>query len=215
LFVNPGQKTWAYPTEVDLAQTGPTTFEYDDDIEITHPGTNLTLFASKGIENGESDPFDVVVGNAVKWQILAPGEVSDPGLATDTTGKHGSASVTAGDPENYTINICDKWWNPATGTQTPSLETTDPFGHLPATPVVGANSIELRTAGSRYVKVYGGGLTLTDSSKVTVNPGEATQLLLLCPGEVDLPGDNATSGSLGKYGDLEDATLGSKYLVEI
>jgi len=212
LFVNPDTKQWVYPTEVYLGDD----FVFDSLIEITHPGTGVRLFASKGAETGESEPFDVVEGDPNRWQIIAPGEVPDSGLATDTTGKHGSASVTAGDPENYTINICDKWWNPVTGSQTPSLETTDPFGHLPATPVVGANSIELRTAGSRYVKVYGGGLTLADSSKVTVEAGTVEHLLMLCPEESWVPGDDSTDNYLpGKENDAADAFLGTPYTVNV
>ncbi|MEA3310738.1 MAG: hypothetical protein U9Q76_00795, partial [candidate division WOR-3 bacterium] len=215
LFVKPGQKTWAYPTEVDLTQTGPTTFEYDDSIQITHPGTNLKLFASKGIENGESDPFNVVVGAPNRWQILAPGEVPDSGLATDTTGKHGSAVVIAGGDSTYTINICDKWWNPVTGSQTPNLETTDPFGYLPATPVVGANSIELRRAGTQTLTVSGGGL-LEDVSNVAVGAGTVEYLLMLCPEESWVPGDDSTDNYLpGKENDAADAFLGTPYTVNV
>lgn len=208
----PDNKRWISPTSTPLDASGSATVS---NAEITHPGTGLKIYVAGAISGESAESFDVVAGDPNRWQILAPCEVPDPGLATSTTGKHGSAVVIAGGDSTYTINICDKWWNPATGGQTPSIETTDPFGHLPATPVVGANSIELRTAGSRYVKVYGGGLTLADSSKVTVNPGEATQLLLICPGEISLPGDDSATKSPGKYGDPEDATLGSKYLVEI
>jgi len=207
--ISEGNQQWVYPTRVNLP--------YNNKIEITRPGNGFRLLA-RGAQDDTSEAFDVVVGDPNRWQILAPGEVPDSGLATSTIGKHGSAAVTAGDPENYTISICDKWWNPVTGSQTPSLETTDPFGHLPATPVVGGNSIELRTAGSRYVKVYGGGLTLADSSKVTVNPGEATQLLLICPDQEPLQGDDSTTTQKsypGTKGSPQKATVGSSYAVKI
>ncbi|TKJ43470.1 hypothetical protein CEE36_03805 [candidate division TA06 bacterium B3_TA06] len=214
LFVNPGQKTWAYPTEVDLTQTGPTTFEYDDDIEITHPGTNITLYASKGAEHGESSPFTVVEGAAAKWQIIAPGETADPGNATNPEGKTGTASVTAGEDGNYNIQVCDKWSNIVSSTLTPVVSCTDSFADL-GTPAIGLNMFKLREAKNQQtITVTGGGLA-QDFAKVKVNPCEATQLLLLCPGENSLPGDNATSGYPGKYGEPVDAFLGSLYLVEI
>lgn len=209
LFINPDNETWVYPTEVTLGDD----FRFDGNIEITHPDTNLTLFASKGIENGGSDTFDVVVGNASHWHILAPGETEDRGEADNPEGKTGTASVTAGEDGNYNIQVCDKWSNIVSSTLTPVVSCTDSFADL-GTPAIGLNMFKLREAGSQTITVTGGSL-VEDVANVTVNPGEATQLLLLCPGEVDLPGDNATSGSLGKYGDLEDATLGSKYLVEI
>lgn len=221
LFVNPGQETWAYPTEVDLTQTGPTTFVYDGDIEITHPGTNITLYASKGAETGQSSPFTVVEGPAAKWQIIAPGETAVPGDATEPDGKTGSGSVTAGDDNTYTINICDKWYNVVSGPDTPSLTTTDLFDKLPATPVVGDNIIQLRTvdtpgaaSGTQTVIVSGGSYT-SDESDVTVNVGTASYLLILCNGEDELQGDDATIGVRGKTGEPVDATLGDLYLVEI
>jgi len=222
LFVNPGQETWTYPTEVDLTQTGPTTFEYDDDIEITHPGTNITLYASKGAEHGESSPFTVVEGPAVKWQIVAPGETADPGNATNPDGKTGTASVTAGGDSIYTISICDKWYNVLTSASgTPSLATSDTFGKLPATPVVGNNTIQLRTvdvegaASSVQTVTVSGGSYTSDVSNVTVNVGTASYLLILCNGEDELQGDDATIGVRGKTGEPVDATLGDLYLVEI
>ena len=209
LFVNTDNETWVYPTEVTLGDD----FRFDGNIEITHPGTNLTLFASKGIENGGSDTFDVVVGNASHWHILAPGETEDRGEADNPEGKTGTASVTAGEDGNYNIQVCDKWSNIVSSTLTPVVSCTDSFADL-GTPAIGLNMFKLREAGSQTITVTGGSL-VEDVANVTVNPGEATQLLLLCHGENSLPGDNATSGYPGKYGEPVYAFLGSFYLVEI
>ena len=60
LFVNPGQEMWVYPyDDIPLTEQSPTSFVYDGNIEITHDGTNITLLASKGTEQGESDPFNL------------------------------------------------------------------------------------------------------------------------------------------------------------
>jgi len=210
LFVNPGTQTWVDPTEVILGDD----FEFDGYIEITHPGTGITLFASKGVENGESDPFDVVVGDASRWHIIAPGETEDRGEADNPEGKTGSASVTAGEDGNYNIQVCDKWSNIVSSTLTPVVSCTDSFADL-GTPAIGLNMFKLREAKNQQtITVTGGGL-VQDVANVKVNSSEATQLLLLCPGENFLPGDNATSGYPGKYGEPVDAFLGSLYLVEI
>lgn len=211
LFVNPGQKPWAYPTEVDLAQTGPTTFEYDDDIEITHPDTNITLYASKGAENDESTPFDVVEGAVAKWLIIAPGETHVPGDATEPDGKTGSASVTAGDDNTYTVNLCDKWYNIAGSAIGYTITITDRFGR------VNGNNVELRTAGTQTVTVSGSPYE-SDVSNVKVNPGPSTQLLIICSGERHEPGDTLTVFQKG--GKVEDpirarAVVGVPYKVNV
>lgn len=179
-------------------------------VQITHPGSGLMLYASKLGDEDYSDPFNVVIGDAERWQIIGPGQTPDPGNAGNPSGKTpNTAAVTAGDVETYPVNLCDKWYNVVNPSPTGyTITTNDPFGR------VNGDQVELRTAGTWNVIVSGSDYT-PDTSKVKVNVGEATQLLLLCPGEDALPGDNATSGSPGKYGDLEDATLGSKYLVEI
>ncbi len=193
-------ESWVYETSVGLPYSGK--------IEITHPGNNLTLYVT-GPDEGESESFDVVVGDASRWHIIAPGEVPDPGLATSTTGKHGSAEVTAGDTETYDVNLCDVWWNVVDPNPSGfTITSNNPFYN-----VVGTN-VELRTASPPDWKVtVSGGSYASDESSVKVNPGPATQLLILCLGDTAKPGDTDQYG--GKTDTPLRASLGSEYLVEV
>ncbi len=214
LFVN-GSKTWVSPATVQLVDHVGIA-----NIEITHDGTGLTLFAVYGAENGTSAPFDVVKGVPARWQILAPGETSVPGDVSKPTGKEGTASVTAGNAANYTIAICDKWWNVTSGSQTPSLTTNDPFGHLPTATVSPNNSIELRRAtdnngGAKTLVIVSGDVLKPDTSKVTVLANTTTELLIVCGGETPLPGDDSTTSYPGKAGAPDDASMGNPYNVTV
>lgn len=211
---NEGNQYWVFPYQnVSLPYSGK--------IEITHPGTGLKLLA-RGVADDSSEAFDVVIGDANRWQILGPGETAVAGDARSTTGKTGTAQVTAGDADDYTVNICDKWWNVTTGSQTPVLSADDPFVGLPATPAVGTNSIELRIAtdnnGGVKTKVTASGGLTQDVSNVSVLVNTVTQLLIVCPGELQLPGDDSTTASKaypGKRGVPEDASMGSPYPVTV
>jgi hypothetical protein len=208
LFVNPGTVRWVDPPEVTLGDD----FEFDGDIEITRPGTGLTLFASKGAENGESESFDVVAGSATKWQILAPGETADPGNPYNTSGKTGSPSVTAAVLNPYTVDLCDTWYNVVNDEPTGyTITPDDPFGR------VTGDNVELRTApGSPWtVTVSGTGYT-NDVSNVSVVPGDATQLLIKCSGETHVPGDTfSVAQKGGKTGDPARAIVGGGYEVDV
>jgi hypothetical protein len=196
---NGTKKPWVTP------QTLPPGTNY---IEITHPGSGLMLYASKLGDEDYSDPFDVVIGNAERWQIIGPGQTSDPGNAGNSFGKTpDTATVTAGDVETYTVNLCDVWYNVVDPDPMGyTITTDDPFGR------VNGNQVELRTAGTWNVVVSGSGYT-PDTSKVKVNPGPATQLLIICGGEDGLPGDTAQYG--GKSEEPLRASLGTPYPVTI
>lgn len=216
LFVNPGNQTWACSTEVYLGDD----FKYDGNVEITHPGTGLTLYASKGAESGESEPFDVVAGSAAKWLIIAPGETAAHGEADEPDGKTGTGSVTAGDTADYNVYICDKWNNDVGGSDTPGFTSTDQFFRVKsaASPT---SEIELRTAkATQTITVSGGSLT-SDFSNVKVNAGPAAKLITLDKGEEQVAGD--TTSSLANYPGkkISDSTLarwaiqGVPYVVDV
>ncbi len=216
LVLNPNAEPGVYPTTVELPYTG-----LSATLEITRPGSGLTVYASKVLDFGESESFDIVIGDAANWQILAPGETGVEGDATEPAGKTGPASVTAGEDATYKINICDTWFNVLTSASgTPSLATTDPFEKLSATPVVGNNTIQLRTvtagqASSTQTVTVSGGSYTSDVSNVTVNVGTAIQLIILCNGETALQGDDVAIGVRGKSGEPVDATLGGGYPVDV
>jgi len=182
-------------------------------VQITHPGSGLMLYASKLGDEDYSDPFDVVIGDAERWQIIGPGQTSDPGNAGNPSGKTpNTATVTAGDVETYPVNLCDKWYNVVDPNPTGyTITTDDPFGR------VNDDQVEFRTAGTWKVTVSGGGY-VSDESTVKVNPGPATQLLIICGGERHEPGDTLTAFQKG--GKVEDpirarAVVGVPYKVNV
>jgi len=211
LFVNPGSESWVVgdndQTEVALP--------YNGNIEMTHTGTGLTLYASKGGDTGESESFDVVVGDAAKWLILGPGETHDPGNADNPFGKTGSAVVTAGVESAYTIYVCDKWNNIENASPDDyTLGSDDPFMKT------NGNMVELRRVwgvngySNRTVNASGGAYE-RDSSIVRVNVSDPVALLIVCPLENRVPGDDSTSGYPGKSGDAGDGLVGTPYIVDI
>ncbi len=163
-------------------------------VQITHPGSGLMLYASKLGDEDYSDPFDVVIGDAERWQIIGPGQTSDPGNAGNPSGKTpNTATVTAGDVETYPVNLCDKWYNVVDPSPTGyTITTNDPFGR------VNGDQVELRTApGSSWDVTVSGASYTSDVSNVKVNPDDATQLLILCEGETYVPGDTLSSAQKG------------------
>ncbi|MBD3285038.1 hypothetical protein GF359_01570 [candidate division WOR-3 bacterium] len=207
IYVNSGgeNKRWIDPIETDLNNDGAASV----DAEITHPGSNLTVYVT-GADNGESDPFNIALGEPVNWQIIAPGQEKVEGNATVPSGKTGTGAVTAGDTITYDINVCDVWYNTIDDNPT-GFEiscTQDPFIYYDTT------AISLRKAGTSTVRVSGGAYN-ADESSVTVSPGEAVALLMICPGETHLPGDDSTTLYPGKTGEVNDAIMSQDYLVDI
>lgn len=175
-------------------------------VTITHPGTGLILKAV-GASTEESAPFDVVIGDEVRWQVIAEGETGVEGDATEPDGKSGTASVTAGTDYTFDINLCDIWFNITDSNPTGyTIDSDDQYD------VISGNSVQLRSEGLHAVWVSGGSYT-PDTSFVTVEAGDATRLLLVCGGEKREPGDTRTTG--GKTGTPNDAYLEQDYEIDV
>lgn len=203
LYVDSGgvNRTWVYPTSGPVSQ-----------IEITHPGTGMKLVAV-GASTEESAPFDIVIGDEAKWQIIAPGEIAKEGDATEPDGKTGTARVTAGGDSTYDAYRCDKWYNhiDQAGSWTISVDPADD----PYASVTNKNEVQLRRAGTTTVTIAGGSLA-SNTSEVNVVPDVANKLLILCSdSEVEDPGDNATGNYPGKTGEPNEASLGTPYKVTV
>lgn len=216
LVVGSDAKEFVIPTDTTFDGTSEVTFP----LEFTYAGNGVKLRCVDPIDGdiGESDAFDINAGASSKWLIVAPGQTYAPGTPT---GKTGTGSVTAGDSADYNVYVVDKWYNDKGGSDIPELETTDLFGHVPETANVGVNKIELRTAGSRTVTVKGGSYT-QDVCNVIVNAGAVTQLQILAPDQVNLPGDDSTTANgpkkkayPGTTGTPGKASVGSPYIVKI
>ncbi|MBN2379471.1 hypothetical protein JXM67_06675 [candidate division WOR-3 bacterium] len=200
-------KSWVDTLTIDLPFTGK--------IEITHDGTGLMLYANKLGDEGLSESFNVTLGDPVNWQILAPGETNDGGNAENPSGKTGNSVVTAGVPETYDVNVCDKWYNIVVDTPTDFvIHSDDPFEH------VDDDVVELRRVfgfngfTNRTVTVSGGAYE-NDESTVRVNVNDPVALLIITPDEEHVPGDDSTSNYPGKSGEIRDATVGTAYIVDI
>ncbi len=189
--------------------------KWEGNIMVTYAAKNVKLLCSYAGETGESNSFDVELGDPKRVQIIAPGENPAPG--TDR-GKTGSAEVIAGGKFEYKINICDTFWNQVSESKTVTLITTDPYGKLPeSVDISGTGSVEiiLRTAPEKEsyqdVVVSAGGL-LPDTAKVHVAPAGYKYLLIIAPGEQYLPGVDTLPGKSGTY---ETPQLGVPYTVTV
>ncbi len=209
MIVNGNYEEYVRPKAVTFSNG-----KWEGSIMVTYAHSDVQLSCVYGNKHGESNSFDVEVGTPKRVQVLAPGENSAPG--TDE-GKTGSAEVIAGGKYNYTINICDTFWNQVTEVKEVTITTTDPFGKTPGTISVsgtGTAEITLRTAPNKVsyqnVIVSASGM-LSDTSRVHVSPAPYRYLLIIAPGETHVPGDT----SIGKQGQYETPQVGYPYYVQV
>ncbi|MCK4959163.1 MAG: hypothetical protein KAT00_07175, partial [Planctomycetes bacterium] len=161
--------------------------------------------------------LNISADDAVKLQILLPGEVADPGSATGKTADLPDDQV-AGVEFTVTVNAVDANWNVNTGA-TPLVDITssDVFGVIPdsASLVLGTQTfnITLKTADVETITATDNAAVLTanQSANVTVDAADATKLQILLPGETADPGSPT-----GKTADLpDDQTMGVEFTVTV
>ncbi len=165
---------------------------------LGHPMTQYT-----------STQFTVVSSDAVKLQVLLPGENYDPGRPPYTSsgggGKNSTASVqTAGVPFNVTARAVDPYWNTVSANVSQvHIYTQDPYDVEPATaPLVGgvcAFVVDMITNSTWTISAVdtAGILTTCVSSPVYVNYNIPTKLQVILPGETAVPGyANGKTGSV-------------------
>ncbi|MHB8651057.1 MAG: invasin domain 3-containing protein, partial [Gaiellaceae bacterium] len=172
------------------------TFKTAAPATVTATDTNVSpLTANTGAST------TVNAGAAAKLQVLMPGETAAPGTGT---GKTGSPSAqTAGSSFNATVNAVDANWNLVSSiTHTLAITSSDSNAVLPANAALasgtGSFAVTFKTAAPATVTATdtnGSPLTANTGSTTNVNPGTATKLQLLMPGETAAPG--TTSGKIG------------------
>ncbi|MBN1163303.1 MAG: Ig-like domain-containing protein, partial [Candidatus Krumholzibacteriota bacterium] len=151
---------------------------------------------------GTSRQVEVLPGSFAGLQILLPGEAAQGGMEPGIEGS--PREQRAGDRFHIKVRAVDSWWNlvPVINDRV-SLVSTDAFASLPeenilsggelTAPVTlfraGEHTFEAEDIDSAGVKTY-------ISSRVMVNPGPYTQVIMLVPGEELIPGsENGKAGS--------------------
>jgi hypothetical protein len=139
----------------------------------------------------------VVANNTVGLQVLIFGEYNEGGTST---GKNTvPLSFTAGSPIGVTINAVDQYWNVTTSSSpaTVNVVTTDLYapvpGNRPLTSGTTTFNPILVTAGVQTLTASGAG-TANTSSNITIKAGAANRMLVVLPGETQVPG-SGKSGS--------------------
>jgi len=178
---------------------------------------NITAEDLAYIYNTSSDII-VVPDDAVRLQILVPGEVGDEG---HPNGKQADPpdDQTAGVAFPVTVNSVDQNWNISYSTRTIQLTTDDPN----APPISNQQLVNgttvfmvtLITANNPWVKAEDTAptdkLTQNQSPNITVLPNpNQHKLLVLLEGESPDPGTSA-----GKTGTVTNPTAGAPYAVTV
>ena len=184
------------------------------------PGVNLDPSSSTVV----SSTFSVAANSAYQLQVLVPGETAVPGSPTGKTAV-GISTQAAGVSFPVTVNAVDLHWNPVVTPAQVSLATTDPYA--PAQPqqtlISGATIFDMVFAKANpapsgwtiVISTTAGSptsLLSNTSALIPVNPGAATKLQMLLPGETALPGQTATKG---KFGTPQTARAGISYSVTV
>nr|NIM02852.1 hypothetical protein [bacterium]NIN91878.1 hypothetical protein [bacterium]NIO18144.1 hypothetical protein [bacterium]NIO73119.1 hypothetical protein [bacterium] len=205
---------------------------------VTDPITNVTLaggtstfmmrLVSRGTRNiiaedaeygnNTSSDITVVPDDAVKLQVLVPGEV---GVEGHPNGKLDvlPSTRTAGVAFPVTVNAVDQNWNISYSTRTIKLTTNDsnapPISNLQLVNGTTIFMVTLITANSPWIKAEDTAITdklLQNQSPpipVVTNPNQR-KLLILMEGESPDPGT-----STGKTGSVTNPTAGTPYAVTV
>ncbi|MEK6646928.1 MAG: hypothetical protein AABY84_09680 [Candidatus Firestonebacteria bacterium] len=156
-------------------------------------------------------------GNAVKLQLLLPGETGAPGTSSGFTGT--PSSQVAGTNFVVTVQCVDANWNINTTTSPQvTISTSDTFDTEPTANLSnGTNTynITFKKAGSWTLSasdVDGASPTYTSTSNktITASSGTAVKLQLLLPGETANPGS-----TYGYTGTAIGQTAGTQFTVTV
>jgi hypothetical protein len=172
-------------------------------VTLKTPGTaTLTATDAADITKTSTSPTVTVnTGAFAKLQLLLPGETADPGSGTGKTGT--PTALVAGVPFIVKVNAVDLAWN-LVSSGTDEISITSPAGTnsdanavLPPTATLTAGtatfSVTLKTvitAGTKLAAndVTNGSRAAGTSPLVILSPNTYSQLQLLLPGEIAVPG---------------------------
>ena len=188
-------------------------------VAVTSAFTSLTQAGSGGTLTAIAASPTVAVNAdaASRLEVLLPGMSAAPGTTAGYTGS--PSATTAGSRVTLTVNATDVYWNVIpSATQTVTITTTDPNATLPASAALvsgtGTFQVTLKTTGSHTVTaawVSGSpALSAGTSPAITVNPGAASKLRILLPGETAAAGTPS-----GKAGTPTPVTAGAAVLATV
>jgi hypothetical protein len=184
---------------------------------------SLSLRCSTGTPSGESNMFEVLAGSPKRLIAILPGEQLAPGVPGGRVGL--TDSHVAGDTFSFQVYLTDEWFNTVGGRDdSVYFSSTDGFAQLPSggelSNGTGSFTAGLRTAGQRRIFTMpapGESLHTDTSSAVNVAAGPFTQMLLVAPGEMPMPGDTASSTwqTPGKSGTPDPQYLRAPFSVTV
>ncbi len=193
-----------------------------------------------GIEysTGTSSTFSVVPNSATRLQVLLPGETAVPGSSTGKTGSadsdgNNSANgdgiagniddFVAGVPYQVNVRATDDYYNLVTGaTPKVTLTLTDPYAQpasqqqdlISGSTVYAVTFFTANPSGWNINVATSAGINLipATSANAIVRANSATKLLVLVPGQTQVPGNVSASG---KSGTITGATAGSVWIATV
>ncbi|MBU4123817.1 hypothetical protein KJ959_09110, partial [bacterium] len=170
----------------------------------------------KSILPDTSSDMYIQAAAAAKLQILAPGEVWDPGSAAGKMGASPS-NQTSGATFTLTLRVVDAYWNRVNSAANVKLETTDPNKAVVSGIAFSgfkAQDYALRTANNSWSVTVsttaGENFASHTTGDIYTGPAATTQLLVLVPGETFDEG----SGD-GKEGQALNQTAGTAFTITV
>ncbi|MFA5975390.1 MAG: hypothetical protein WC859_04410 [Elusimicrobiota bacterium] len=197
-----------------VTATGSTSFTATRMSGVTLDASSSTVISST---------FTVSTNNAVKLQILVPGETAVPG---SSTGKSSVAISTqqAGVPVSLIVNAVDLNWNLVAANAQVQLATNDPYaaGLLPQTLSGGTTIFQMVFAKANQASGWtviasttsgsASALLPSTSAAIPVSAGPAAKLQVVLPGQNRVPGNVP---SKGRVNSPDTAVAGQAYPVTV
>jgi hypothetical protein len=192
------------PDPQSIGITNGRTFVDRNLVTATTDGWRITVTAT-GLIEYVSPKIVVNPGPPVKLLAIVPNETYNPGSATGKTGS--VVPQQAGVPFTITVYITDSRWNLVTSTAAlVKVETEDPYDVEPSpkstTNGIATFDIEFRRGVGEQYRITvstaaGNELQKYVTPAIQSNPGSATKLQILVPGETAVPGKWDTYGKIG------------------
>ncbi len=182
----------------------------------------LRLICEAGNTRGYSNLITIISNDPTKLFIILPGESLMSGSPQGRT--HTPLPQVAGRSFNVTVYIVDNWFNPVSGRiDLIDFYGSDSFaqftpGHL--NNGSGTFPTIFRTKGQHYLiarPALSSSISADISNTFSVIPGQFSRILLLFPGETNLPGDTTTLiyNTPGKTDNLTDQYVKEPFLVRV
>lgn len=182
----------------------------------------LQLICEAGNTRGYSNLITIIPNNPTKLFIILPGESLMSGSPQGRT--HAPLPQVAGRSFNVNVYIVDNWFNPVSD----RIDLIDFYGsdsfaqYTPGHLNNGSGTFPtiFRTKGQHYLiarPALSSSISADISNTFSVIPGQLSRILLLFPGETNLPGDTTTIiyNTPGKTDNLTDQYVKEPFVVRI